>query len=159
MQVLEKMGMDLIGPLPKSRLGHVYALVMQDYFTKWPEAIPLKEATTKSVAGVLLSVILMWGPPGELLSNQGPEFVAELNCELSRQWGIKRQYAMAYHPQTNQQVERFNRTLKAMIAKFMNGRQENWDIYQLAFLYTYRTSPHKSTGHSLQSNAGQGTTK
>jgi len=26
MQALEKMGMDLIGPLPKSRLGHVYVL-------------------------------------------------------------------------------------------------------------------------------------
>jgi len=64
------MGMDLIGPLPKSKQGHVYALVMQDYFTKWPEAIPLKDTTAKSVAGVLLSVISMWGPPAELLSNQ-----------------------------------------------------------------------------------------
>jgi len=60
--------------------------------------IPLKDATTKSVAGVLLLVILMWGPPVELLSNQGLEFVAELNQELSRQQGIKRQYALAYHP-------------------------------------------------------------
>jgi len=54
-QALEKMGMDLIGPLPKSKQGHVYALVMQDYFTKWPKAIPLKDVTTKSVAGALLS--------------------------------------------------------------------------------------------------------
>jgi len=54
MQALKKMGMDLIGPLPKSKWGHVYALVMQDYFTKWPKAIPLKDATTKSVEGALL---------------------------------------------------------------------------------------------------------
>jgi len=100
-QALEKMGIDLIGLLPKSNQGHIYALVMQDYFTKWPEAIPLKDTTSKSVEGVLLLVILMWGPLAELLSNQGPEFVVELNCKLSRQWGIKRQYAMAYHPQTN----------------------------------------------------------
>jgi len=109
-QALEKMGMDLIAPLPKSKQG------------------PLKDVTTKPVAGALLSVILMWGPPAELLSNQGPEFVAELNCELLRQWGIKRQYAMAYHPQTNGQVERFNRMLKTMITKFVNGRQDNWDF-------------------------------
>jgi len=147
-QVLEKMGMDLIGPLPKSKQGHVYALVMQDYFIKWPEAIPLKDATAKSVAGALLSVILTWGPPAELLSDQGLEFVAELNLELSRQQRIKRQYSTAYHPQTNGQVERFNRTLKTMIAKFLNGRQDNWDVYLPAFLYAYRTSPHKSTGHT-----------
>jgi len=51
---------------------------MQDYFTKWPEAIPLKDMTAKSVAGVLLSVILTWGPRAELLSSQEPEFMAEL---------------------------------------------------------------------------------
>jgi len=78
-QALKKMGMDLIGLLPKSKQGHVYVLVMQDYFTKWTKAIPLKDTTAKSVAGVLLLVILMWGPPAELLSHQGPEFVAELN--------------------------------------------------------------------------------
>jgi len=64
------------------------------------------------------------------------------------QWGIKRQYATAYHPKTKGQVEWFNRKLKTMIAKFVNGRQDNWDVYLLAFLYAYRMSPHKSTGHT-----------
>jgi len=35
-----------------------------------------------------------------------------------------------------------------MIAKFVNGRQDNWDIYLPAFVYAYRTSLHKSTGHT-----------
>jgi len=61
MQALKKMGMNLIGPLPKSKQGHVYALVMQDYFTKWPEVIPLKDATAKSVAGGLSSFPLCCG--------------------------------------------------------------------------------------------------
>jgi len=125
---------------------------MQDYFTKWPEAIPLKDLTTKSVAGVLLSVISTWGPPAGILCIQGPEFMGELNCELSRQQGIKRQYATAYHPQ---QVDQFNGTLKAMIAKFMNGRQDNWDVYLPA-----TGQPCTSLqAHSLCSYAGQGTTK
>jgi len=42
MQVLEKLRMDLIGPFPKSKQCHIYALVMQYYFTKWPKAIPLR---------------------------------------------------------------------------------------------------------------------
>jgi len=119
-----------------------------NYVTKWPKAIPLKDATAKSVAGALLLVISMWGPPAELLSDQGPEFVAELNSKLSRQWGIKRKYAIAYHPQTSRHVEQFNRMLKAIIAKFVNGRQDNWDIYLPAFFYAYKTSLHRSMGHT-----------
>jgi len=127
------MGMGLIGPLPKSKQAQVNALVIQDYFAKWPEGIPLNDATAKSVAGVLLLVILTWGPPAQLLSDQGPEFVAELNCQKST---------------TPKLTDRFNRKLKAMIAKFVNGRQDNWEVYLPAFLYTYRMSQHKSTGHT-----------
>jgi len=68
-------------------------------------------------------------------------------------------YAMAYHPQTNGQVEQFNRTLKTMIAKFMNGRQDNWDIYLPAFLCLQDKPTQVYGAHSLQSNAWQGTTK
>jgi len=49
MQALKRMGMDLIGPLPKSKQGNTHTLVMQDYFTKCPKGILLKDATTKSV--------------------------------------------------------------------------------------------------------------
>jgi len=45
-------------------------------------------------------------------------------------------------------VEQFNRMLKTMITKFVNGRQDNLDVYLPDFLYTYRTSQHKSTGHT-----------
>jgi len=147
MQALEKIGMDIIWSIAQEQAGSHLCIGDARLLHHWPKVIPLKDATAKSVAGALLSVILTWGPPAEL-SNLGPEFMVELNCKLLRQWGIKRQYAMAYHPQTNGQVEQFNRTLKAMIAKFVNGRQDNWDIYLLAFLYTYRTSPHKPTGHT-----------
>jgi len=112
----------------KSKQGLVFTFEMKDYFTKWPEAIPLKDMTTKSVAGVLLLVNLMWGPLVE-------EFIVELNCKLSRQQGIKRQYATVYYPQTNGQVVWFNKTLKAMIAKFVNSRHDNLGVFLPAFLY------------------------
>jgi len=35
-----------------------------------------------------------------------------------------------------------------MIAKCVDGRQDNWDIYLPAFLYAYRMSLHKSMGHT-----------
>ena len=33
---LQKVTMDFVGPLPMSRQGNMYALVMVDHFTQWP---------------------------------------------------------------------------------------------------------------------------
>lgn len=42
--------MDIMGPLPKSSREHRYVLVILDYATRYPEAIPLRTATGKAVA-------------------------------------------------------------------------------------------------------------
>ncbi len=46
----EQMGMDLVGPLPKSARGHEHILVIVDYATRYPEAIPLRKASSKAIA-------------------------------------------------------------------------------------------------------------
>ena len=46
----ERVALDLIGPLPPSRTGKRYLLVMQDTFTKWLEVAPLVNKTTIAVA-------------------------------------------------------------------------------------------------------------
>jgi len=42
--------MDLVGPLPKSARGHQYILVILDYATRYPEAIPLCTMASKGIA-------------------------------------------------------------------------------------------------------------
>ncbi|KAL0449507.1 UNVERIFIED_CONTAM: hypothetical protein Slati_1507100 [Sesamum latifolium] len=41
-------GLDVVGPLTKSSAGHLYILAATDYFSKWAEAVPLKEVVAKS---------------------------------------------------------------------------------------------------------------
>ena len=47
---MERIAMDVLGPLPESTTGNKYIVIIADYmyFTKWPEAfaIPNQEATT-----------------------------------------------------------------------------------------------------------------
>ena len=43
-------GMDVVGPLPKSSGGHLYILAATDYFSKWAEAVALKEVKKENVA-------------------------------------------------------------------------------------------------------------
>jgi len=141
-------GLDLIGPLPKTTRGNVYVVVMQDLFSKWPKVILIPNVTARTVAEAILDPIRRWGPPKMIVSNQGQEFVAELHQELARQLGIKRSFSTPGHPQTNGQVEHFNRTLKSMMACYANTKQDNWDVCMLLLQYAYQTSPQKSTGMS-----------
>ncbi|TYK05042.1 protein NYNRIN-like [Cucumis melo var. makuwa] len=50
----EAWGLDLVGFItPKSSAGHSYILAATDYFLKWAEAIPLKEAKKENVANFI----------------------------------------------------------------------------------------------------------
>eukprot|EP00063_Salmo_salar_P062418 XP_014037253.1 PREDICTED: collagen alpha-1(XI) chain-like [Salmo salar] len=59
----ERIAMDLVGPLPKSARGHEYILVVVDYATKFPEAIPLRNMSSKGIAKELF-MMFSRGPPG-----------------------------------------------------------------------------------------------
>jgi hypothetical protein len=51
---MERVAMDLLGPLPESRRGNTYLLVASDYFTRWVEAYPLPNSEAITVAQVFI---------------------------------------------------------------------------------------------------------
>ncbi len=66
--------MDLIGPLERSARGYRFALVLVDYATQYPEAVPLRSISAKSVA--LFRIISRVGIPKEILTDQGMAFMS-----------------------------------------------------------------------------------
>ena len=61
-----------MGPLPETKRGNKYILVLTDLFTKWVEAIPLKETSAETLAGVLYNeFICRFGLPKYIHSDQG----------------------------------------------------------------------------------------
>jgi transposase InsO family protein len=73
-----------------------------------------------------------WGAPARLLSDQGREFVAEVNTKVCAEFGIKRSVTSAYHPQTNGLDERTNQTLKTRLSKLANDQHNDWDQFLYA---------------------------
>ncbi len=149
MQVpFERIGMDLIGPLERSARGHRFALVLVDYATRYPEAVALRNISAKSVAEALFSMISRVGIPKEILTDQGTAFMSRTIRELYELLGIKSIRTSVYHPQTDGLVERFNRTLKTMIRKFVHENAKNWDKWLEPLLFAVREVPQASTGFS-----------
>lgn len=68
----ERIGLDIVGPLPKSALGHQYILVLVDYATRYPEAIPLRKATAQQISKELFLLCSRVGIPKEILTFRGP---------------------------------------------------------------------------------------
>lgn len=59
------------------------------------------------------------GVPGEILADQGTNFMLQLMREIKNLLNIKAIKTTPYHPQTGGLVERFNETLKSMLGKYV----------------------------------------
>ena len=140
--------MDIIGPLPKSRSGKKYVLVVCDYATRYPEAIPMKAIDAEHVAEELVILFSRVGVPEEILTDQGANFTSKLLTELYRMLHVHPIRTTPYHPQTDGLVERFNKTLKSMLRKAATTEGKDWDKLIPYLLFAYREVPQASTGFS-----------
>jgi len=148
-ECFEKLSIDLTGPHPTSKSGNNYILTAIDLFSKYAEAIPIRNKETITVARALFDVIISrYGIPLALLSDRGMEFESGILKELCRLTGIEKLRTVAYKPSTNGAVERFHRTLNSMIGKVISENQRDWDTYLPSVMAAYRASSHEATGFS-----------
>ncbi|KAJ8050799.1 hypothetical protein HOLleu_04137 [Holothuria leucospilota] len=145
----ERIAIDLVGPIkPATDRGHRYILVLMDYATRYPEALPLRNIDTETVAEQLLGVYSRLGIPREVLTDQGSQFVSRVMKEINRLLSIHPLTTTPYHAMCNGLVERFNGTLKNMLRKMCEERPKDWDRYINPLLFAYRETTHPSTGFS-----------
>ena len=79
---------DLVGPLPESQ-GHSYLLTIVDRFSRWPEAIPLKNIETRTVARAFVhNWVARFGVPLSMTSDRGAQFTSELWSSMCNHWGV-----------------------------------------------------------------------
>ena len=138
--------MDFIIELPDSE-GHYVVMVVVDSITKRAHFIPT--FTTITAAGTArLFIQHVWkhhGLPRKVVSDCGPQFVAEFTRELYRRLGIKLAATTAYHPQGDGQTERINQELEQYLRLFVNQWQDDWtDLLPLAE-FQYNNHVHASS--------------
>ncbi|KAI8479747.1 hypothetical protein Bbelb_425500 [Branchiostoma belcheri] len=67
----DKLGMDLIGPLPTSGRGNRYIFSATDYFTKWVEAFPIRTKSAEEVAACIMKMYARHGAAKTIITDQG----------------------------------------------------------------------------------------
>jgi hypothetical protein len=142
----ERVAMDIVGPFPKTDNGNKYILVVSDYFTRWTEAFPIPNQEASTVARVFVNeYVCRYGVPVTLHTDQGRNFESKLLKEMCEILKIDKTRTSPYHPQSDGMVERFNRTLEAMLAKYVNKNHKDWDEHLQLVMLAYRSSVHETT--------------
>ena len=109
-----------MGPFP-SLFGNLYILLAVDYVSKWVEAIAYPRNDASTVVGFIQRNILSkFGTPRTIISDEGSHFANKVFSKLMSRYGIRHVMGLAYHPQSNEQVEISNREIKKILEKIVN---------------------------------------
>ncbi|KAK6177716.1 hypothetical protein SNE40_015762 [Patella caerulea] len=144
---MERIAMDIMGPLPLTLNGNKYVLVVGDYFTKYTDAYPIKDTTALTVADTLIErFVTHFGVPLSLHTDQGSNFGSKVFASMCQTLAIHKTRTTPFRPQSDGMIERANQTIKNMLSAFVNENQNDWDKYLPMIMMAYRSSIHESTG-------------
>ena len=127
-------------------------LIIHDAYSKWIDAIPMKNITTESTVEKLRVVFAYFGLPEKVVSDNGPTFVSETFKRFLKMNGIQHHLVPVYHPASNGAAERSVQTVKNSLTKMVLDPTKNSHMslsHKLAsFLLRYRSTPHSVTGQT-----------
>jgi hypothetical protein len=141
--------LDLITDLPMSD-GYDSIVVFVDLLTKQAFFVPTnKTVNATQLAGILLSTVFRHrGLPRVLVSDRDPRFVSDMWNSLFTKLGTKLNISTAYHPQTDGQTERTNRTLEQLLRCYVHPLHDDWVQYLSIVEFAYNSNVSASTKHS-----------
>ncbi|GFX01244.1 retrovirus-related Pol polyprotein from transposon 17.6 [Trichonephila clavipes] len=80
-----------------------------------------------------------------MISDIGPQFVAEIFEHLSNRLGIRHVKTVVCRPQTNR-TDHVNRDLVQMIANYVKDHHERWEKFFREFAYAIRMTVNETAG-------------
>ena len=127
---MERVHLDFLGPLPITPRKNEYILMMVDQFTKWVECIPLPNQSAEETARAAVNEFFSrFGCPFQIFTDRGSNFESNLFQQLCKCLKIHKARTTPFHPASNGQCERFNRTLMDSVRCFVSKTHNKWDEY------------------------------
>lgn len=144
--------LDFVGPLPTCNVrGFEYRFILQvvDRLTKRVWVIAMERPTARETAEAFLNnVIRFAGLPDSLISDQGKAFIDATWRDICGRLKIVHKLSTSYHPETDGQTERANKTLEVYLKHYVNYFQDDW-VHHLALAeFCCNNHVNSSTGIS-----------
>ncbi|CAM8997431.1 unnamed protein product [Rhodiola kirilowii] len=150
----EAWGLDVVGPInPKASNGHTYILAATDYFSKWAEAVTLREVKKENVVEFITKhIIYRHGVPQRIVTDNGKQFSNKLMTNLCEKFKFKQYKSSMYNAPANGLAEAFNKTLCNLLRKVVGKSKRDWHEKIGEALWAYRTTyktPTQATPYAL----------
>jgi hypothetical protein len=147
---LQQWGLDFIGEIhPPSFSQHKWILIAIDYFTKWIDAIPCRQATESVIINLLESNILScFGYPRKIITNNVAAFRSKNLIDFCSQYCITLGHSTTYYPQGNGLVESSNKSLVNIIKKMLQENKKSLHNKLVHALWVDRLTTKRSIGIS-----------
>lgn len=139
--------LDIVGPFPKVAGNRRWLLVSTDYFTKWVEVEPLsniKDVDAKKFEWK--NIVTQFGIPHTFILDNGLQFNSKAFKRYYCDLGIKNRYSTPTYLQGNRQAKTVNKVIVSGLKKRLDDAKGRWAEELPPVLWTYRTSPRRSTG-------------
>jgi transposase InsO family protein len=144
--------LDMVGDFKPARGNMTHMLVMVDKFTKWIEVKPIRKVDGRSAVTFLKEIILRYGYPHSIISDNGTNFAVGEFARFCMDKGIRLDIASVAHPESNGQVERSNALvlagIKARLIEPLLKTPGCWIDEIPSVLWGLRTTPNRSTGYT-----------
>ena len=107
--LMQRINIDTIGPLPTDIYGYEYIIVVIDCFSRWVELYPSVDTSAHSAAKALLQFTGRFGIPSQIISDNGPQYHNELIQQFCTLTGSQQLLTVPYSKEENSIVERANK--------------------------------------------------
>ena len=146
----QQITMDLITALPTTARGHDSMLVFVDRLSKCVRCVPtVKSIGAQETARLFKENIFRHhGLPEVIIADRDPRWNSLFWRSVFQSLGTQTRLSTAYHPQTDGQTERANRTIEEMLRSFVHPFGDDWDERISELEFAYNNSDQKSTKHS-----------
>lgn len=136
----EKLVIDCVGPLPRTKSSHSYLLTLMCSATRFSEAIPLRSLKNPTIVKAIVKFCTTFGLPKFIQSKQGSNFMSRVFRKVMKELNIQHCRSSAYHSQSQGVIERFHQTLKTMIRTYCLQHKKHWDEEIPLLLFAVRNT-------------------
>ena len=143
----ESVSLDLITDLPRTARGHDSIIVFVDRLSKMTHFAPCTKTVSASELAMIFGrdVVRLHGFQKSLVLDRDPRFTSQFFSDLCKLFGTQLRMSTAFHPQTDGQTERMNRTLEDALRHYVSPTQTDWDLYLAPMEFAINNAVQDST--------------